>query len=325
MATKRDQLIIDLTNRATAAALETAIATAIAGLGAGFVAESLERATVFVGGLPKDVLIVGVSKAPFFEWIGVSQGVVKVIALDGYATVALANTAVTTAINTQESAGQALRDWRVIPLLIGGTVQSVLVALFSDGSSPGQGGTDVVRPVRGVVTANQANLAAFAGVTGGSPIDGVTYVAGDRVLLVGQTTQSQNGPYVVGAVAGGIAPLTRPSDWSTGSTQKGGETFESSEGTTWANSTWKVTTAGAITVDTTNTALYPKVVKGTQTLSTGTANVTNLYILAGAQASLLDTTAAASVKGVLTAGQGTGSFALTGTGSDVLAYVITNW
>lgn len=70
--------------------------------------------------------------------------------------------------------------------------------------------------VRGVVDAAVANLAAFA--VAGAGRDGITYVAGDIVLLMAQAAPAQNGPYVVGTVGGGNAPLTRPSWWAPGST-----------------------------------------------------------------------------------------------------------
>lgn len=187
------------------------------------------------------------------------------------------------------------------------------------------GAVAAIRQVRGVVTANQANLAAFTGVAGGSPVDGITYVAGDRVLLVGQSTGSQNGIYVVGTVAAGSAPLTRPTDWVTGLVLPGTQIVVGPEGTAWANALWQVTTSGTITVGTTAVALYPKNVKGTVTLSGGAFNLTSQYILTGGVCTATDTTAAAAVKTVVTAGQGTGSVAFTGTTTDVIAYVITNF
>lgn len=105
--------------------------------------------------------------------------------------------------------------------------------------------------VRGVVTANIASLAAFTVASN----DGLTYVAGNVVLLVNQTTATQNGPYTVGTVGGGTAPLTRPPWWQTGAVVSGPVIFLASEGTQGANSQWMLRTTGAITIDTTNVSI----------------------------------------------------------------------
>ncbi len=175
--------------------------------------------------------------------------------------------------------------------------------------------------VRNASLANVANLAAYT-VAGN---DGITNVAGDVVLLVAQTTASQNGPWVVGTVAGSTAPLTRPTWWPTGQAVPSGVIFQVSEGTQFANSEWKATSAGAITIDTTAMPLYPRTLKGTQALTGGAATVSNLWILAGAVPACTDQTAAAAVKATVTAGAGNGSLALTGTTTDVIGYLVVNW
>lgn len=184
-----------------------------------------------------------------------------------------------------------------------------------------------VHRARGVVTVNES-LTAFDSVTGGTIRDGVTYAQGDVVLLVAQSSASQNGLYYVGAVASGSAPLTRVPDYATGTVFSAGQPQVvelGPDGTVFGLSTWKLTTTGAVTVDTTNTAWLPRTVKGTQALSGGAATVSNLYVGSLAQFSANDTTAANAVKGVLTAGGGSGSLALTGTTTDTISYVITNW
>lgn len=95
--------------------------------------------------------------------------------------------------------------------------------------------------VRALATAN-ITLTAL------QTIDGVTLVAGDRVLLINQTTQSQNGPWVASATA-----WTRPTDWSTGSTQKEGILILVAEGTTYTDTKFLSVTYGIMTVDTTAT------------------------------------------------------------------------
>lgn len=125
-----------------------------------------------------------------------------------------------------------------------------------------------VRQARGVVLSNVANLASFTVAN-----NGVTHEAGDIVLLVNQTTGSQDGPYVVGTVAEGSAPLTRPSWWAAASVQPAGVVFEVQAGTFYGLSTWKATVATAITVGTTAPAFYPKTYKQTVTLAAGTYTI----------------------------------------------------
>lgn len=110
---------------------------------------------------------------------------------------------------------------------------------------PAQSGA-AMRTARGAVTANQANLAAF---TVAGP-DGVTFAEGDRILLTGQTTKSENGIWVCGAVGGGTCALSRPSDY-TGTIPLSAMIVAVSEGTSFKDSLWLLTTNGSITVDTT--------------------------------------------------------------------------
>lgn len=132
---------------------------------------------------------------------------------------------------------------------------------------------------RSVSAANNESLTAFVGVTGGAPRDGVTLVQGDYVLLAGQTSKAQNGLYVVGVVASGTAPLTRVADFSTGTVLQAGQEVAVSEGTQFSNTRWFISTAGAITVDTTAHDWYPESVTQSVTLTTGFVTVTNVPIL----------------------------------------------
>lgn len=189
--------------------------------------------------------------------------------------------------------------------------------------------------VRGVVTSN-TSLSAFAGVTGGTPVDGVTYIQGDRVLLAGQSTPAQNGIYVVGVVAAGVAPLYRAADWSlVGPVQSSAATIRASEGTTWAGKEWFPSTVGGITVGTTDPAFYPKRYSATTTALAGTPGikaVSSQWILHATNSRVL-----LSVKtpggaqgflsyGTLVAGAGTGSFTITSTANETstVAYEIIN-
>ena len=142
---------------------------------------------------------------------------------------------------------------------------------------------------RGVVTAAET-LATFDSVTGGTIRDGVTYVQGDLVLLVGQATKSQNGLYVVGAVSSGSAPLTRSPDFLTGTVFAKSDVQVCEvgpEGTLFANTLWKITTTGPITVDTTNHDWYPRQVTQAVTLTAGTVTVSNVPVLSSTKTNVV--------------------------------------
>lgn len=122
------------------------------------------------------------------------------------------------------------------------------------------------RYVRGVVIANVANLASFTVSN-----NGITYVAGDRVLLPAQTTAAQNGVYAVGTVASGTAPLTRVTDMPTGMTYRNGCIVHvSNEGTLLAASAWKAMCTGTAVVGTNDPVFYPQTVRAKVTLVSGT-------------------------------------------------------
>lgn len=123
----------------------------------------------------------------------------------------------------------------------------------------------IPRIARGVVFTNVASLASFT-VAGN---DGITYVAGDRVLLALQTTAAQCGLYSVGTVGGGTAALTRVTDLTTGDVAVNGHIIEVSEGTIFAGSTWKSLATGTVTIGSVDPLYYPRVCKGVATLSSG--------------------------------------------------------
>lgn len=127
-------------------------------------------------------------------------------------------------------------------------------------------GVQLVRHVRGVVTANVASLSAFT-VAGN---DGLTYAEGERVLLAKQSTAAQNGIYVVGTVGGGTAALTRVADMASGAAITNGMIVEVSEGTLWAGSTWKALCTGSKIVGTDDPLFYPRSIHRTITLVAGT-------------------------------------------------------
>lgn len=84
-------------------------------------------------------------------------------------------------------------------------------------------------------------------LSGTQTIDGVAVQAGDRVLVSGQSTASQNGVYVVAAGA-----WARSTDFSTAGQMVTGTLVPVYQGTTYAGSVWQFTTSTAITVGTTS-------------------------------------------------------------------------
>jgi hypothetical protein len=181
--------------------------------------------------------------------------------------------------------------------------------------------------VRGVCDSN-VTLTAFTGVAGGSAVDGITYVAGDVVLLVGQTLPAQNGPYMVGTVATGSAPLTRVGWWALGMPIPRGAIIEvSGQGTVYGGASYKsfVTTATKL-VGTDSPKLFARVVAGTKTLSGGAGTVASLSITTQAIAVASENTANKSSTIVLTAGADqTGQIVFAGTTTSVVKYQIYNW
>ena len=93
-------------------------------------------------------------------------------------------------------------------------------------------------PVRAATTANIA-------LSGVQTIDGVSVLAGDRVLVKNQTTGSQNGIYVAAAGAWTLA-----TDFDASAELLGAGVFVS-EGTTLGNSIWNMTTDAPLTLGTT--------------------------------------------------------------------------
>jgi hypothetical protein len=99
-----------------------------------------------------------------------------------------------------------------------------------------------VRPYLPVRVASTANLT----LSGEQTIDGVSAVAGDRVLVKNQTTGSQNGVYVVA-----VGAWSRATDMDTSGEVVEGAYFFVQEGTTQESTAWVLITPGAYTLDTT--------------------------------------------------------------------------
>jgi phage-related tail fiber protein len=101
-------------------------------------------------------------------------------------------------------------------------------------------GLDVKDSVRAATTGNIT-------LSGTQTVDGVSLVAGDRVLVKDQTTGSANGIYVV--VSGGA--WTRATDFDTSAKVTSGAFTFVEQGTANADSGWVLTTDGAVTLGTT--------------------------------------------------------------------------
>lgn len=99
--------------------------------------------------------------------------------------------------------------------------------------------------VHAATTANIANLASAS-----TTQDGVTLVAGDRLLVKDQTTPSQNGIYTVGTVSAGTAPLTRANDMNSWTEVPASYVWVQS-GTTQADTGWVCTSQPGGTLETT--------------------------------------------------------------------------
>lgn len=84
-------------------------------------------------------------------------------------------------------------------------------------------------------------------LSGAETIDGVATAPGDRVLAVGQTAADENGIYVVAAGA-----WARSTDADTSAEVTSGMAVSVTEGTTYDNSLWLLSTNDPIVLDTTN-------------------------------------------------------------------------
>ena len=108
-------------------------------------------------------------------------------------------------------------------------------------------GLDVKQSVR---VATTAPILLASGLEAGDIIDGVTLVAGDRVLVKDQSTATENGIYV--AVASGAASRSSDANGTadTGELKPGTFTFVE-EGSTHSDKGFVVSTNGTITIDAT--------------------------------------------------------------------------
>jgi hypothetical protein len=96
-----------------------------------------------------------------------------------------------------------------------------------------------------VLTATNVTLAAGAPST----VDGVSLVAGDRILVTGQSTTSQNGLYDVSIVGSGSnGTWVRTSDSNQTGEINAGMIVMVTEGTEWGDTSWKLITDDPIVI-----------------------------------------------------------------------------
>ena len=125
--------------------------------------------------------------------------------------------------------------------------------------------SDFKQSVRAVNTTN-TNL------TGGAPstVDGVSLVAKDRILVVGQSTASQNGLYNVATVGtGSNGTWTRTPDGDATGEISSGMIVVATEGTAYSDSEWLLTTNDPIVIGSTALAF----IQLNATIYSGTSNV----------------------------------------------------
>lgn len=127
-------------------------------------------------------------------------------------------------------------------------------------------GSIAVKPAVTVVATSNLTL------SGAQTIDGQLTVAGTSIVLAtAQSTGSQNGPWVVQAGA-----WTRPTWYASGNTTQAFQfiTTMSRLGTVYQGSTWRMTTSGTITIDTTATTWSVTPIAANPTTTNGIFNNT---------------------------------------------------
>lgn len=202
----------------------------------------------------------------------------------------------------------------------------------------GQMAPGLVRPAR---LATNAALAAYTYTNGViqanangamATVDGVAPAVGDRILLTLGAAGADNGLYQVTSLGSGGTPfiLTRVPDMPHGAVVAEGTTYEiGPAGTAWANSTWKNTVAGAVTVGTTAPAPFPRIQQGSGATGGGTTiALTTLWALSATTSHMYTqdrTAAAATFIGTIVIGAGTGTATITGTTAHTIDWMLVNW
>ena len=104
---------------------------------------------------------------------------------------------------------------------------------------------------------NSCRVVTVSNITlsGGTPatVDGVSLQVANRILVTAQTDASENGIYLVNTVGSGSdGTWQRSLDFNSNAVVTSGAFVPITEGTSYANTLWRLTTADPITIDTTN-------------------------------------------------------------------------
>ena len=137
MAVLRSNILVDLTNSATLAAVNVTLAAAVAALAAGFLPEDVEpqrfSSNSTTAQTRRDFLSLICGKAPMQSWLAVTASAVIAVDLTGL-TLAAANAAIAAVLVTQEAAGKQLRKGVMQVLTIGSQQSDCWIGIFSDGA-----------------------------------------------------------------------------------------------------------------------------------------------------------------------------------------------
>ena len=153
---------------------------------------------------------------------------------------------------------------------------------------------DIKDSVRVASTANVA-LGSSSGLEAGDAIDGVTLVAGDRVLLKNQSTASQNGIYV--AVASGGTPA-RSTDANASADVTSGMFVFVEEGTTNGDQGFVLTTNDTISLNSTSLTFTQFSGAGQITAGTGMSKSGNTLNVTLDNITMEDNSDSIRIKGV---------------------------
>ena len=154
-------------------------------------------------------------------------------------------------------------------------------------------------------------------LSGGAPavVDGVSLVAKDRVLVTGQTTASQNGLYLVSVVGvGSDGTWVRTGDGNETGEIEAGMIIMVTEGITYHDTQWLLTTNNPIIIGTTTLVFAPNTGSGS---SYSDANVAT-YLSSGNVITAIKTTSTISATGNMTGGN------ISATGNITGSYIIGN-
>lgn len=137
MAVLRSNILVDLSNSATLAAVNVTLAAAVAAVAATFLPEDIEperfSTNTATAQTRRDCISLICGKAPMQSWLAVTASAVIAVDLTGL-SVAAANAAIAAVLVTQEAAGKQLRKGVMQVLTIGGQQSDCWIGIFSDGA-----------------------------------------------------------------------------------------------------------------------------------------------------------------------------------------------